>query len=74
MCLANCHAHTNVTSHVHKVHMQMVVAWLVVAEYPQVPSHYGILLKQGLQHIFSCHCLHHQPAAYSAYYITRILH
>lgn len=41
--LADCHAHSNVTSDVHKVHMQMVVAWLVVAKDSQVLSQYAIL-------------------------------
>ena len=41
--LANCHAYSNVTSDVHKVHMQVVVARLVVAKYSQVLSRYAIL-------------------------------
>ena len=41
--LAHCHAHSNVSLYVHKVHMQVVVARLVMAKYPQLLRLYAIL-------------------------------
>ena len=40
MCFAHCHAHTGVMLNVQEVHMQMVVAWLIVNEHPQLVRSY----------------------------------